>query len=129
MRPRPLQSLSTFLKLVGERLKKSDARKWPALPAIPFEQLVLACASVARATLRKIAKRSAAWREGSYAVADAVKDYLAEIKAEKPGARSKVCLRCLDPAGARRHPDRTAGDRLHRPVARQAGDPAQARAQ
>jgi hypothetical protein len=35
-------------------------------------------------------ERSAARREGSHAVADAVKDYLAEIKAEKPGARSEV---------------------------------------
>jgi hypothetical protein len=87
MRQHPLQSLSTFLALVGERLKKAGARMGRAA-AITFDQLVLACASVARLLCEK-SRKSAARCEGSR-VADAVKDYLTEIKAEKPGARSEV---------------------------------------
>src|SRR5258708_40120746 len=67
---------------------------------------------------------SAARREGSCAVADAVKDYLAEIKAKSPvqGAKYVFDAWILPELGA--HPDRTAGDPSHRSVARQAGDPA-----
>jgi hypothetical protein len=47
-------------------------------------------------------ERSAALREGSYAVADAVKDYLAEIKAKSPmqGAKYAFDARILPELGA-----------------------------
>lgn len=84
----PLQSLSTFLALVGERLKKAGARMGRAARNY-FRSARARFAHPSHACFAKNRERSAARCEGSR-VADAVKDYLAEIKAEKPGARSEV---------------------------------------
>jgi hypothetical protein len=70
-------------------LKKSDARKWPALPGIPSSKPEQFLRIRRTPYFAKNRETSAARREGSCAVADAMKDYLAEIKAEKARPRCK----------------------------------------